>query len=244
LDCTRPIGEMVLSIVAIIPARGGSKGLPGKNIRNFCGKPLIAWSIEQALKAKSVESVWVTSDSQEILDISRRYGAKTIERPADLSGDSATSDAAWIHALNYISTKGKKPTTVIAMQATSPLRKWTDIESALQLFHEEEFDSLLTVSEVGPFFLWGKRNDGGGYTSLNYDYKQRPRRQDLPDRWLENGSFYIFNSDGFLNSSNRLFGKIGVFQMAAWQGLEIDTADEFKLCESAMKTFLLEKTRI
>ena len=88
--------------VAIIPARGGSKGIPGKNTILVAGKPLLAWSIEHALRSAEIHSVWVTSDSPEILDIANTYGARTILRPADISGDKATSEEAWIHALNEI----------------------------------------------------------------------------------------------------------------------------------------------
>ena len=122
----RDINVTLNHIAAIIPARGGSKGIPNKNIINFCGKPLIAWSILQALAVEKISSVWVTSDSEEILEIAQSYGALAIKRPSEISGNDASSESAWLHAINYIEGLGKKIDLVIGMQATSPLRASSD----------------------------------------------------------------------------------------------------------------------
>ena len=96
----------MINVSAIILARGGSKGIPNKNIIDFCGKPLIAWTIEQCLSSKHISEVWVSSDSQEILEVVKEYGAKTIKRPDDISGDFATSESAWLHAIEFIERDG------------------------------------------------------------------------------------------------------------------------------------------
>ena len=121
---------LTTNIVAIIPARGGSKGILNKNIIDFCGKPLIAWTIEQCLYSKYISDVWVTSDSQEILNIAEKYGAKTIKRPDSISGDLASSEAAWMHAIEIIQ-RDSKIDLVFAPQVTSPLREIQDIDNAI-----------------------------------------------------------------------------------------------------------------
>src|SRR4051812_6659042 len=109
--------------VAIIPARGGSKGIPKKNLASLCGKPLLAWSILHARAAKRIDSVWVSSDDSEILSVAQAYGARGIRRPDELSGDEASSELAWLHALDHIEDSGMQVARIVGMQATSPLRE-------------------------------------------------------------------------------------------------------------------------
>lgn len=222
---------------AIIPARGGSKGLPGKNIKPFCGKPLIAWSIEQAQNSAHVDSVWVTSDSEEILQVAEQHGAFGIKRPAEISGDTASSESAWLHAIDAISTcTGKEPSLILAMQATSPLRDSRDIDLAVEQFHRENLDSLLSGDPLEIFFIWSRQRDGH-WMSSNFDYRQRPRRQEIPTQAHENGSFYLFRSHVLRTSGNRLHGRIGLYEMAKWKGFEIDTLDEFEFCEMVYRHY-------
>jgi CMP-N,N'-diacetyllegionaminic acid synthase len=138
--------------VAVIPARGGSKGLPKKNIKSFCGHPLISWSIQQALKSEVIDSVWVTSDSDEILAIAEKYGAKAIKRPDALSTDTASSEAAWIHAVNFIADQVGKIDYVFGLQATSPLRHADDFTKAFHYLKENKIDSLFSSVEIEDFF--------------------------------------------------------------------------------------------
>ena len=116
------------NVVAIILARGGSKGIPGKNIIDFCGKPLIVWTIEQVQHTKGINSIWVSSDSEEILTISQACGAEIIHRPAEISGDFATSESGWLHAIEIIEDNVGNVDIVLAPQVTSPLREPSDIE--------------------------------------------------------------------------------------------------------------------
>src|SRR3989338_8002387 len=160
------------NIIAIIPARGGSVGIPRKNIIDFCGKPLLAWSIEQALAVEKVSSVWVTSDSDEILATAMQYGARPIKRPAAISDGEASSESAWLHALNYIETQQETPVDVVlGLQATSPLRESQDIKRAVDIFEQNSLDSLFSAAELMDFLIW--RKEGGVFKSLNYDYTAR-----------------------------------------------------------------------
>jgi CMP-N,N'-diacetyllegionaminic acid synthase len=226
-----------LNVAAVIPARGGSKGISGKNIIEFCGKPLLAWSIEQAAAAQGVASVWVSSDSDEILEVAGRYGARPVKRPEAISGDTATSESAWLHALDTIEAHGERLDIMLAMQATSPLRESSDIERALQDFQRQGCDSLFSCAELEDFFIWEK--DGqGNYLSLNYDYLNRKRRQDVGRQYVENGSFYLFKPDILRKFNNRLGGKIGISMMQFWKTFEIDSMDDLKFCELLMNKYL------
>ena len=226
-------------IVAVIPARGGSKGIPKKNLKHFCGKPLIAWTIQQALKSKHIDSVWVSSDSPEILKISKKFGANVIIRPKSLSSDTSTSESAWLHALDFIEKKTNSVDTIVGLQATNPIRESSDIENAIKKFQRTGADSLFTGSDIGNYFIWKKTNKK--LTSLNYNYKKRPRRQDFTKQFVENGSIYVLKPKILRKLNNRLGGKIEISLMENWKSFDIDTLDDFKLCETLMKRYLLQK---
>lgn len=226
--------------VAIIPARGGSKGIPHKNIIDFCGKPLIAWSILQARAAKGIDSVWVSSDSDAILDVAKNFGANPIRRPADISGDEASSESAWLQALSAIEGKGAQVDAVVGMQATSPIREASDISKALVQFEREDLDSLLTCCEVEDFFIW-KYTENNQPIGVNHDYKNRVRRQNIEKRYLENGSFYIFKPDVIRHYNNRLGGKIGIHVMDKQKMFQIDNPQDLVLCQAIMRGYGLDK---
>lgn len=226
--------------VAVIPARGGSKGLPKKNLVELCGKPLLAWSVMQAKAAESVDSVWVSSDSEEILEVAAAYGAGTIQRPERISGDGATSESAWLHAMDRIEEQGISLGRVVAMQATSPLREPRDLDQALQAFETEAYDSLLSVTEIEDFFTWAL-DSSGQPKSVNYDYRNRQRRQTIEKRYLENGSFYIFRPSILREHNNRLGGRIGMHVMAKHKMFQIDTADDLRLCTAIMRGYALDR---
>ncbi len=228
------------NVVAIILARGGSKGIPNKNIIDFCGKPLLVWTIEQLQCTKGIHSIWVSSDGEEILSIGKTGGAEVICRPAEISGDSATSESGWLHALEIIEDKVGKVGTVVAPQVTSPLREPQDIERGLGDFQEHNYDSMFSCSITEDLFFWQKMTDGT-LCSVNYDYKNRSRRQDTPRQYIENGSFYIFKPDVLRQYHNRLGGRIGMTQMEFWKMFEIDSMEDLKMCEALMRTFLLNK---
>jgi CMP-N,N'-diacetyllegionaminic acid synthase len=225
---------------AIIPARAGSKGIPAKNLAPVCGHPLIALSIRQALTARGVDSVWVSSDGEDILSVAEKYGAKRIVRPAELSSDTATSESAWLHAVDAIEAQGHKIDWVVGMQATSPVREASDISAALALVASDGLDSLLTVVEIEDFFMW-RRGESGAPESVNYDYKTRKRRQAIEKRYLENGSFYVFRPRLLRSASNRLGGHIGMHVMDKHKMFQIDNAGDIALCEAIMRGYGLDR---
>ncbi len=226
------------NIVAIIPARGGSKGIRKKNLTNFCEKPLVVWSIEQALKAKRISSVWVSSDLKEIQNITIESNARVIKRPKSISTDTSTAEATWLHALKIIEDEVGTVDLVVGLQPTSPLRESSDIDKAIKKFETTKCDSLFSGSEIGDFYIWQKRKRG--IDSLNYDYKNRGRRQDFSKQYVENGSIYLFKPELLKKHNNRLSGKIEVSLMEFWKSFEIDSFEDVELCETLMKHYILK----
>ena len=229
-----------MNIHCVIPARGGSKVIPNKNIIDFCGKPLIAWTIEQCISSKYISDVWVSSDSQEILDVAEVYGAKSIQRPDEISGDLSSSESAWIHAIEVIESSDNKIDLVLAPQVTSPLRETKDIDSAIELFHKEGCDSMFSSSIAEDLFFWQK-DEFKVLKSVNYDYLNRKRRQDAPKQIIENGSFYLFKPEIIKKNNNRFGGKIGHSEMDFWKMFEIDNAEDLLMCSALMKEFLIKE---
>lgn len=228
-----------MNIACIIPARGGSKAIPKKNITDFCGKPLLAWSILQAQESEYLKSrVFVSSDSDEILDISKVYGANPIKRPDDISGDSASSESALFHALFEMENQLGKLDLVVFLQATSPLRATSDIDAAINEVFKGDFDSVFSASELEDFFIW-THDEHGELVSLNYDFKNRKRRQDIPKQYVENGSIYVFKPPVLFEHNNRLGGRIGVIKMENWKVYEVDTHEDREVCEYFFKKNIL-----
>ncbi len=211
-------------VIAIIPARGGSKGVPRKNLRPIEGKPLIEYSIEHAQQTEQITRIVVSTDDSEIGNLAVRLGAEVVWRPASLSGDSATSESALLHTLDFLLEKESyEPDLVVFLQATSPVREREDLSNAIQLMQEEEADSLFAANVVHGF-LW--RKQGEQLTSLSYDYRNRWRRQDGPEDLLENGSFYMFKPWVLRTLNNRLGGKISVYKVSALHSVQVDVPED------------------
>jgi N-acylneuraminate cytidylyltransferase len=227
-----------MTIQCIIPARGGSKGIFKKNVIDFCGKPLLAWTIDQCLSADKVSDVWVSSDDDEILQVAEKYGAKVIKRPNEISVDTATSESAWLHAIDYIQSKGEEVDIVLGPQPTSPLREVFDIDNAITKFTEGNYDSMFSASMADDFFFWEESSKG--IVSINYDYRNRKRRQEIKEQIIENGSFYLFKKEVIQNNDNRMGGKIGYSKMDFWKMFEIDSLSDLRMCSVLMKEFLLK----
>jgi N-acylneuraminate cytidylyltransferase len=228
-DCTN---------VAIIPARRGSKGLPKKNILPFCGKPLIAWTIEQAIAAKNINRVIVSTDCEEIADVAQSYGAHVQGlRPADISTDTSTTEEVVFHECLKIRNANIFPKNIILLQCTSPIRLPGTIDRAIQEFRETPCKSLVSVAESHRFF-WYRSN----VPVATYNYEARPRRQDLKLEqipYMETGSIYITDFELFMQKRNRLLGEIYLFETDKYESFEIDDADDFELCEYLAKKVLI-----
>ncbi len=219
-----------MSIFCIIPARGGSKGVPHKNILPFLGEPLISHSIKYAFDSQLVDRVFVSTDDKEISDISLQNGAEIIPRPDEIAGDTATTESAISHAIKWLHDHDLEPDIIVLLQATSPLRPDGSLDIALETFQSGNFDSLLSISPTHRFF-W--KVDGERATA-DYDFMNRPRRQDMTAndiKYVENGSVYIFSSSHFEKTGNRLGGKIGYTIFPEEYSPEIDIRSDFILLE-------------
>ncbi|WP_061027788.1 acylneuraminate cytidylyltransferase family protein [Bradyrhizobium sp. CCH5-F6] len=226
---------MARKTLAVIAARGGSKGIPHKNLLDLCGKPLIAWTVEQARAARGVDVVAVSSDSDNILAAAEAAGAVGVRRPDNISGDLASSESAWLHALDATEARMGRFERVVALQATSPIREPGDIESALATFDHDHLDSLLSVCEVEDYFNW--RIGASGPEPINYDYRNRRMRQQIEKRYLENGSFYVLIPSLLREQNNRLGGKIGFHVMERHKMFQIDRPEDVKLCAAIMRSY-------
>ena len=229
-----------MKVASIILARGGSKGVPNKNKRDFCGKPLISWTIEQCIDGGiDKDDIFVSSDSHDILEIGHEYGVGSILRTPEVSGDDATSELSWIYSIDYLKKLGFNYDWIFAPQVTSPMREPSDIKNGLLMSESGEYDSLFAATKTDQCSLWKRGKDG--LESIGYDYKNRKRRQDNDIQYIENGSFYMFKPDSIKRFNNRMYGNIGIVEMDQWKSFEIDSIEDFKLCSLVMQEYMLKK---
>lgn len=222
-----------MKFTAFIPARGGSKGIPDKNSKIICGKPLICWSIEQALASKYIERVLVSTDSDHIATLARNAGAEVPSlRPAQLATDTSSTESAMLHAAdNWCNIE--KDEVLVLLQPTSPLRLPGSLDSAIEQFIAEQADTLVSVCESHAFF-W---KDPASPFAL-YDYQNRPRRQDIKphDRqYRENGSIYLTKKAFLQQHRNRLGGKIAMYCMQEQESWEIDSLTDLHIVSVLMQ---------
>jgi len=223
--------------LAFIFARGGSKGLPGKNIKLLGNKPLIAWSIESALAVNSIHSVYVSTDSQKIADIAARYGAKIpFIRPKNLANDESPEWLSWKHALEFYkeNNEGKLPDKIISIPTTAPLRNPEDIQNCIDEYEKGEVEAVITVvkSSRSPYFNMVKKNQDG-YVELGIQSSSKiARRQDVPEMYDVTTVAYVANPS-FVLSSNGIFdGRIRQVIVPEERAIDIDNAFDFRLAES------------
>lgn len=218
-----------MNILAIIPARGGSKRIPNKNYIYVAGQPLIVHSLLHALNSKKVNEVIVSTDSANIEKIVKPLGVTIIKRPKKLAADKATSESALLHVLEVRNKQGlKDPDLVVFLQCTSPVRDPKDIDNAINLLLKEKSDSLFSACENSRF-IWKLKDNTA--SSINYDYKFRKREQDFEKQFRENGSIYVFKPNILRKYNNRLGGKISIYEMDYWSSFQIDTSEHLELIE-------------
>lgn len=225
-----------MKTIAFIPVRGGSKSIPLKNIKLFCEKPLVCWNIEALENCVEVDEIIVATDSDEIWNIveKQNYKKTTLyRRSAENACDTASTESVMLEYIHYANLN--EDNIFILVQATSPLTETIHFSEALQKFLKEEYDSLLTCVRSYRFF-WNA--DG---TSMNYDYMNRPRRQNFEGMLMENGAFYINTIKNILTNGNRLGGKIGIYEMPEYTATEIDEPDDWIILESLMRKHVLNK---
>lgn len=222
-----------MNILCVIPVRGGSKGIPRKNIRDLAGKPLVSWTIEQALAADCRLDVLVSTDDREIAEVALQAGADVpFLRPEELARDETATEPVVQHAIEYRTAQGREPDAVMLLQATSPIRHPGTLDRAVAQFLDSRVDSLVGVVPQTPF-LW----TAGDPPKAQYAVDRRPRRQDLAEedyRYRETGSLYLTRTEIYRKFSNRLGGRIGLFVMEEAEGVDIDTELDFTTVEQQM----------
>ena len=218
--------------IAFIPVRGGSKSIPMKNIKLLSGKPLVYWVAKAASDAKCIDKVIVATDSEEIKNVVRGFGLDKVEiynRKAENAQDTSTTESVMLEYIKFAQLNNLD--NFFLIQATSPLLKSIHIEQMYEKMKKDGANSALSCVNTKRFF-WTK--DG---KSLNYDYKNRPRRQEFEGLLMENGACYINSVENILRYKNRLSGKISVYQMPEYTAVEIDEPDDFLLVENLMRKY-------
>ncbi|MFD7286194.1 cytidylyltransferase domain-containing protein [Streptomyces sp. NPDC059863] len=217
-----------MTVLAVIPARGGSKGVPAKNLAPVGGVPLVVRAVRACLAARRVTDVVVSTDDAAIADAARSAGAEVVLRPAAIAGDTATSEAAVLHAMDaYGAMRGKTAEVVLLVQCTSPFITADDLDGVAGAVTEDGADSALTVAPTHGF-IWRQDSAGsadagatGGY-GVNHDKANRPRRQDRPQEYLETGAAYAMRAEGFRAAKHRFFGHTALVSTDPARVLEID----------------------
>lgn len=208
--------------MAIIPARGGSKGITDKNLQPVAGVPLVSRAVRAARASAHIDEVYVSTDSEKIASVARSEGAGVIERPEEISGDTASSESAILHAISEL----PEADIVVFIQATSPFISSADLDLACEMVSSGSFDMVFSgVEDHG--FRWEERE--GEFHPLGHEASSRPRRQDLPHRVLETGAFYVFRASGITESGSRFHGRIGVVEVTRETAIEIDSYDDLEL---------------
>lgn len=224
-------------VLGIVPARGGSKGLPGKNTKLLYGKPLIGWTIETALRSSYLDEVMVTTDSPEIAEVAKKCGASIpFLRPPELAQDSSATIDAIVHAIDFYKQHGRNFDFICLLEPTSPLREQEDIDRPLEILMTGSADAIVGISKTigtNPAFLVTLDTDG----RLQYlDKNSRTlRRQDIPDVYFFEGTIYFSKTDILLNKKTFYHANTIGYEVPKWKSLEIDDIWDFVMVEAIMK---------
>lgn len=224
--------------IVFIPARCGSKSIPLKNIRDFCGKPLIYWNLEALEGIDEIEQVYVATDCDEIRNTVEGFGFSNVRvymREPQNAQDNSSAESVM---LEFIEKQALADADIfILVQATSPLTQSIDFQSALNLYRKEKADSLLTCARMKRFFWNDNRKP------FNYDYQNRPMRQDFSGSLMENGAFYINTVGNIRKYENRLSGKIVIYEMPEFTTVDLDEPDDWMIAENLMRKYIFSKRK-
>lgn len=224
-----------MNICTIITARGGSKGIPRKNIKNLNGKPVLAYSIEPSVACDLIKQTYVTTEDEEISKISKEYGAKIIDRPQELAEDTSSSVDVVLHALKHLEKNGEMPDFFVLLQPTSPLRTTEDIENAIKLFIENKCDALISVCELDHTSMLSLTLENKFLVPNCNEKFLNKRRQDLPTYYSPNGAIYITTYDSLNKNRTFIPKKTIPYIMPKDRSVDLDTPFDFKLAEFLLK---------
>jgi YrbI family 3-deoxy-D-manno-octulosonate 8-phosphate phosphatase len=220
--------------IAFVPVRGGSKSIPLKNIKMFCGRPLVFWCLDALQKSIGIDQIFVATDCDEIKRVVNDFKLSKVtvyDRSDEHAQDQSSTEAVMLEFLNE--RHFEETDLFLLVQATSPLTETADFERALEILKSEKSESLLTCVRTKSFF-WG--DDGA---PINYEYLKRPRRQDFDGTLVENGAFYINTVGSVIRGKNRLSGKISIYEMEDFKAVEIDEPDDWTVAENMMRKHIL-----
>lgn len=220
--------------IAFIPVRCGSKSIPFKNIKEFCGKPLVYWNLQALENSKNIDKIFVATDCKEIKDVVNSFGFSKVEvydREKENASDTASTESVMLEFINKQNFANDD--LFFLVQATSPLTQTKDFDEALEKLKDEKADSLLTCIRTKRFF-WDIASK-----PINYDFTNRPRRQDFDGLFMENGAFYINTIENIKKDKNRLSGKIAIYEMQEFTAVEIDEEDDWIIAEKMMYKYIL-----
>jgi len=218
-----------MSVLCIIPARGGSARMPKKNLLPIAGRPVLAYSLIHAQMARLVDAVAVSTDDEEIASLARQHGADVVMRPLEISGDTSTSESALLHTLDARRNDGhEEPSLVVFLQCTSPVRRLNDIDNAIQLLRGTGADSVFSACE-NTRLIWGMKGDEP--VALNYDWKNRKREQEMARQYRENGSIYVFPPTLLRETGNRMGEHKRIYEMDYWSSFQLDAPEHAELLD-------------
>jgi CMP-N-acetylneuraminic acid synthetase len=218
----------IRGVYVVIPARGGSKGVPGKNVRTVGGIPLVVRAVTAGRRARMVDRVVVSTDDGGIASLARDAGADVIDRPLELASDVASSESVVLHALDALRAGGDDPEVTVLVQCTSPFIEPGDIDGTIERLRDTNADCAFTATRTTAF-VW--RDDEAGLQAVNHDPRHRPRRQDRPREYVETGAVYAMRTDGFRRARNRFFGAVTVYEVPLERALEIDEPADLERAE-------------
>ena len=225
-----------LNVVSIIPARGNSVVMPGKNLRTLHGRPLLSWTVEQSLNSKLVSRTIVSTNDENIADVARVHGAEVIMRPEELCKDHSPSEEALLHVVEELEKKGEAADVIVFLQCTSPIRRKNDIDNAIKKFLENDYDSLFSCGR-GDHILW--QVNGKDIKPLNDKIsEERFKEFFMKTQVVENGSIYVMKTSSLKTRKNRHGEKIGVYDMSKESALEVDDEFDLWMAEKIMRGWL------